>query len=389
MAMQGRYDFLDQDSVIFGVPASQAVSELAHSEGAERVFLVTSKTLSRQTDEIDRIKQALGKRFVGLFDECVAHVPRESVLRAAGVVQDANPDLLVTVGGGTPIDTAKVLQICLAEGVTQENELDEYRIRVLEDGARHVPSVRPSPVRQVVVPTTLSGAEFSNLGGCSDPVRKVKDLYTGRDIGAKSVILDPALTLHTPEWLWLSTGVRAIDHAVETVCSRKPQPFTDATSLYGLKMLASSLIKTKNSPADLQARLDSQLGVWLASTGLGRVEWGASHGIGHQLGAVAAVPHGYTSCVMLHNVLRYNKSFNADRQNLVAQALGSDRDDAADQIESLVRSLGMPTKLSELGVKREHFDAIARGGMENMMVRSNPRPIKHPDDIIEILEAAF
>jgi alcohol dehydrogenase class IV len=375
--------------VVFGVPAAQAVVETAEQMGARRVFLVSSQTLSRKTDEIDKIRAALGDRFVGLFDECVAHVPRSSVLKAAEAVRRAEPDLIVTVGGGTPVDTVKVLLIVLAEDVKTEEELGEYRIRVLDDGSKHVPKVGTPPLRQVIVPTTLSGAEFSNLGGCSDPVRQVKDLYTGREIGGQAVILDPAVTVHTPEWLWLSTGVRAVDHAVETVCSRAPQPFTDATCLYGLSMLNESLRRNKAEPGDLDARLQSQLGVWLASTGLGRVEWGASHGIGHQLGAVAAVPHGYTSCVMLHNVLRYNQALNSERQVLVSRAMGRPDEPAADLVRGLVEDLGMPSTLREVGVKREHFDAIARGGMENMFVRSNPRPIRSPQDIVEILEMAW
>jgi alcohol dehydrogenase class IV len=387
--IKGRYDFLAQDRVVFGVPAAQAVVETAEQMGARRVFLVSSQTLSRKTDEIEKIRVALGERFVGLFDECVAHVPRASVLKAAQAVRQAEPDLIVTVGGGTPVDTVKVLLIVLAEDVKTEEELGEYRIRVLEDGSKHVPNVGKPPLRQVIVPTTLSGAEFSNIGGCSDPVRQVKDLYTGREIGGQAVILDAAITVHTPEWLWLSTGVRAVDHAVETVCSRTPQPFTDATCLYSLSLLNESLRRNKAEPDDLDARLQSQLGVWLASTGLGRVEWGASHGIGHQLGAVASVPHGHTSCVMLHNVLRHNRAVNADRQALVSRAMGRPDEPAADLVRSLVEDLGMPSTLREVGVKREHFDAIARGGMENMFVRSNPRPIRSPQDIVEILEMAW
>ena len=385
----GQYEFLAQDRVIYGKPAAQAVLEEAKGRGAERVFIVASQTLSRRTDVIDTIRQALGGRFCGLFDQCVAHVPRSSVLEAARAVREAKPDLIVTVGGGTPIDTVKILLLCLAEGVTTAEALDNYRIRVLDDGSKQVPHVGRPPVRQIVVPTTLSGAEFSNLGGCSDPERQVKDLYTGREIGAQAAILDPAITVHTPEWLWLSTGIRAVDHAVETVCSRAPQPFTDATCLHALGMLDKSLRRVKQNPDDLDARLDSQLGVWLASTGLGRVEWGASHGVGHQLGAVAGVPHGHTSCVMLHNVLRYNRETNEARQALVSRALGQPDVAAADLIQNLVRELGMPYRLRDVGVKKEQFDAIARGGMQNMMVRSNPRPIKSPADILALLEQAW
>lgn len=389
MLTNGQYEFLAQDRIIYGEPAAKSVAQLAESMGAKRVFLVASGALSKNTDEIDKIRTALGERYCGLFDECVKHVPRTSVLTAAEAVRQAKPDLIVTIGGGTPIDTVKVLLICLAEDIQTEEQLGEYRIRVLEDGSRYTPPVRKPPFRQVVIPTTLSGAEFSQLAGCSDPARQVKDLFAGREIGAQSVILDPRITVHTPEWLWISTGIRAIDHAVETVCSRKPNPYTDANCLYGLRMLANSLKRTLSSPSDLEARLQSQLGVWLCSTGLGRVEWGASHGIGHQLGAVAGVAHGHTSCVMLPSVLRYNEATNADRQALISEALGQPDAKASDLLESLIQDLGMPTRLRDVGVNPEQFQAIAAGGMQNMMVRSNPRPITSPDDIISILKQAW
>jgi alcohol dehydrogenase class IV len=389
MVQSGTYVFLAQDRVIFGRPASEAVVEEAARRNAQRVFVVASKTLSRKTDVVRGIRTALGERFVGLFDETREHVPRDSVLAAAAAVRAVNPDLVVTVGGGTPIDTVKVMLLCLAENITSTEALGEYYIRTKPDGTRQVKPVRSPPMRQIIVPTTLSGAEFSNLGAAIDPVRKVKDLYTGREIGGDAVILDPTVTVHTPAWLWLSTGMRAVDHAVETICSKAPQTFTDATCLYGLEMLSKSLRRNHAAPDDLAARLDGQLGVWLSTTGLGRVPWGASHGIGHQLGAVAGVPHGYCTCVMLPAVLRWNKSVNAPQQAKVAQALGSDSGDAASAVAKLIADLGMPSRLRDVGVKREHFDAIAAGALTNLFVTQNPRPVKRQDDVIEILEAAY
>jgi maleylacetate reductase len=140
---------------------------------------------------------------------------------------------------------------------------------------------------------------------------------------------------------------------------------------------------------DLAGRLDSQMAVWLATTGLGRVDWGASHGIGHQLGAVANVPHGYCSCIMLPSVLRWNRSVNADQQGVVAQALGAKDDDAATAVAKLVNDLGLPNRLRDVGVKREHYDAIATGAMQNLFVRSNPRPVSDPAQVREILDLAW
>jgi alcohol dehydrogenase class IV len=387
--LSGTYEFLPQDTVIFGRPAAEAVVETADRMAKRRLLIVASKTLSRKTDVVSKVQAALAERCVGVFDECIEHVPRASVLSLAAVVRKLEPDLIVTVGGGTPIDTVKVMLLTVAAGITDEPGFDAIRIRVEANGARVVPTVKDPPLRQIIIPTTLSGAEFSNLGGCTDPVRKVKDLYTGRLIGGQVIILDPTITVYTPAGLWLSTGIRAVDHAVETICSRRPQPFTDATCIHALRLLSKSLPANHENPADLAGRLDSQLAVWLATTGLGRVGWGASHGIGHQLGAVAHVPHGHCSCVMLPSVLRWNQSVNAAQQATVAQALEAKDGDAATAVAKLVKALGQPTRLRDVAVRREHYDAIAAGAMQNVFVRSNPRPINDPAQIREILEMAW
>ncbi len=387
--MMGTYEFLAQDRVIFGEPAAQAVLKTAQHYQAKRVFVVSSKTLNRITGEIKQITDALGERYLETFDECVEHTPRSAVIALAARLRQAKPDLVVTVGGGTPVDTVKLALLCLAQDVHDEAALGDWRIQIDAQGKRHIPSVGKPPVRQVVIPTTLSAAEFTNLGGATDPVRQVKDLYTGREIGAMVVILDPAITLHTPQWLWLATGVRAIDHAVETICSKAHQPFTDATCLHGLALLCGGLTRVKADPTDLQARLDCQLGVWLSATGIMRVDMGASHGIGHQLGAVANVPHGHTSCVLLPAVLDYNASVNADRQALISQALGQPQQPAAQLIAQTIEALGMPRSLREVGVTRDDFQAIANGALQNMFVRANPRPVTRVEDVFEILERCW
>ena len=387
--MRGVYEFLAQERVIFGEPASQAALETAQHYEASRVYLVTSKTLNRSTDEINKIRHALGDRYLETFDACVEHTPRSSVLDLARRFRLAEPDLVMTVGGGTPIDTVKLALLCLAENIEDEQTLGDFRIHVDAQGKRHIPNVRNPPFRQVVIPTTLSAAEFTNLGGGTDPIRQVKDLYTGREIGAMVVILDPAITVHTPQWLWMATGIRAIDHAVETVCSMSHQPFTDATCLNGLQLLSHGLREVKRDPTNLQARLDCQLGVWLSSTGIMRVPMGASHGIGHQLGAVAGVAHGHTSCILLPAVMRYNLTVNADRQKRIAQALGSPEQPAHALLLSLINELGMPTTLQEVGVKRSQFQAIADGALHNMFVRANPRSITSASQVLEILESCW
>ena len=387
--ISGKYDFIQQERVIYGRPAADALSQIAEELGARRLFVVASKTLNRRTDVITSLRTSLGDRVVGVYDETEEHSPRASVLETARAIEASQADLIITVGGGSPIDTVKVAQIVLAENIKTIDQLGDYRVTMNPDGSWKIPPCKPSPVRQIIVPTTLSAAEFSNIGGCTDRARQVKDMYVGKFICAQMVVLDPALTVHTPEWLWLSTGIRAVDHAVESICSRTPNPFVAATCAEGLRMLRESLPANRAMPADLDMRLQSQLGVWLASTGMGRVEWGASHGIGHQLGAVAGVAHGHTSCVMLPSVMRFNRDAVEAPLRRIAQAFDQPQADAADLVQDLIRSLGLPTTLREVKVEREQFDRIAASAMQSPMVLANPRPISHPDQVKEILDMAF
>jgi maleylacetate reductase len=154
-------------------------------------------------------------------------------------------------------------------------------------------------------------------------------------------------------------------------------------------MLAQGLPRVKANRNDLEARMDCQIGTWLSTGALtSGVPMGASHGIGYVLGAAHGVPHGYTSCVMLPSVMRWNKSVNAIRQKLVAEAMGQPGQDAGDVLDTFIRNLGMPRSLREVKVAPEHFDSIAKAAMATPWVPRNPRRIDGPADVREILELA-
>ncbi len=374
----GTYAYLPLERVVFGQPAAQAAAEEAARIGARKVFVVASKSLSRKTLVVADIRNALGDRNAGLFDECIAHTPWPSVIAAADAVRKAQPDLILTVGGGTPIDTVKILQICLAHGITRAEDLEGQGV-----------AKKPSPVRQIAIPTTLSGAEFSNLGGGTDMRTRIKHSFMGADIGPRAVILDPAITVHTPDWLWLSTGIRGVDHAVEALCSVEAHPYCDGLALHALRLFAEGLPRTKAAPQDLEARLLCQQASWLAASTIARVNYGASHGIGHALGATADVPHGHTSCIMLPHVMRYNEPVTREKQKLIAEALGAPDKSAADAVAALVGKLGQPATLREAGVKREQLPAVAAAAVKNRWVRTNPQPVRSEADVMRLLKAAW
>ena len=385
----GVFNYLELDRVHFGIPAAEALRTEAGQRGAQRIVVVTSKSLNRNTEAVITALAQIAPQVVGLFDDCVEHTPRDSVIALAQALRAAQADLVVSIGGGTVIDTVKVALVALAEGLTSIEQLDDWHLRVAPDGSRVTPQPRRPPCRQIAVPTTLSGAEFSDLGGCTDTRFGTKQGYTGAFIGAAAVILDPRITLHTPARLWLSTGVRAVDHAVEALCSVNAQPLIDATSVRALQLLGRSLTRYASNPDDLDARLDGQLGAWLAATSIRRTEYGASHGLGHALGADAGVPHGITSCVLLPTVMRYNAEVCAAQMAEIAAALGDPHTPAADQVEALIARLGLPTRLSQLGIGHDRLAVIAQKGMANPWVHSNPRKIHDAAQLEALLHLAW
>ena len=390
MAASGHVRFSKMDEVIFGKPAADAVAELAEQLGATRIFLMVSGTLNRETDEIEKLRRALGNKCVATFDQMPPHTPRAAVIAAADQARACDADLIVTLGGGSITDAAKAVQLCLSNDITTPEAMDALMPVAGPDGVVGPPAgMKPPRVRQITIPTTLSGGEFSGISGVTDERTKVKTLVRHPSIIPQAVILDAAVTVHTPEWLWLSTGIRAVDHCVEGICSNEAHPYGDAQALQGLALLARGLPRVKADPSDEQARLDCQMGTWLSMGPLASgVPMGASHGIGYVLGAVFDIPHGHTSCIMLPAVMQWNKPVNAARQDLVATAMGRPGEDAALVLHEFIGGLGMPRSLSAVDVGPEQFNRIAEQAMGTPWVPRNPRPIPTPAEVREILEIA-
>ena len=388
--LSGVYRFPLMESVVFGRPYAEALAQEVDRLDARAVFILASGMLARGTDLVERLRQTLGNRFAGLCAKIGAHTPRTDVAAAANMAREAGADLIVTLGGGSVTDAAKMVGLCLGNGVTAPEQLDDYRARIDADGTSQRPAVKPPGVRMIAIPTTLSAGEFSAGAGCTDAVRHVKESFSHPQMIPRAVVLDPAASIPTPEWLFLSTGIRAVDHAVEDICSVNGQPISEGAAFHALRLLGSGLPAVKADPANLDARLDCQIGAWMSmvgsQTGVGK---GASHGIGHVLGGTAGVPHGYTSCVMLPHVLRFNEPVNAEKQARVSEAFGRQDEPAAEVVAELIAGLGLPTRLRDVGVKPEQLNLIAENSMHDRWIHTNPRKIDGPAVIRTLLDAAW
>ncbi|WP_371433519.1 iron-containing alcohol dehydrogenase, partial [Novosphingobium sp.] len=260
----------------------------------------------------------------------------------------------------------------------------------VDDGGNVINPLTVGPdVRVICVPTTLSGGEFNALSGATDEAIQHKQGYEHRNMAPVMVVLDPALTVYTPEWLWLSTGVRAVDHAVETLASHLSNDFADGLADSALRLLVEGLSRAKADPQDMEARLKCQIGAWQSMISIiGGVPMGASHAIGHILGGTCDVPHGYTSCVMSPYVLAWNAEHDASRQGRILQCLGNTHGTASEALDAFIRSLGMPRTLADVGVGEDRFQQVAEYTMLDIWGRTNPRPVRSPADILEILRKA-
>src|SRR5262249_33687089 len=176
--LSGAYHFPLMEPVVFGQPYAEAVAQEVARLEARAVFVLASGTLARQTDLVEGLRQMLGNRFAGLCAKIGAHTPRTDVLAAANMAREANADLIVTLGGGSVTDAAKMVGLCLGNGATASEQLDNYRTRIAADGTAQRPSFKPPGVRMIAIPTTLSAGEFSAGAGCTDTARHVKESFS-------------------------------------------------------------------------------------------------------------------------------------------------------------------------------------------------------------------
>ena len=320
----GTHTFLPTERVHFGAGSLHKVEEDARS--SERAFVITGHSLAERTDLIRRVEALLGEKHVGTFAGMSEHTPGSAVERAAEAARGS--DLLLSVGGGSVIDGTKAVARKLGYP------------------------------RQVAVPTTLSGAEWAHRVGVTDEASGRKGGFADPGAVPPVVILDPEATLFTPEKLWLSTGIRALDHAVEGYLFGGEHPITDVTGLEGARRLMRYLPRSREEPEDVETRLELQIAAWLSYFGPLNTPMGLSHGLGRRIGASYGVPHGYTSCITLAPSLEVAKNrVPKDRWRELEEALGGD---PAGRVFGLVEDLGLPHRLRDVGVPEGDLESIAR-----------------------------
>lgn len=341
--IQGEYRFLPQEHVVFGAGSLARLAGEVERIGGARALIITGSSLATKTDVVASVTQALGAYHAGTFDGIRQHAPGSGVVQATEAARTANADVLVSVGGGSPIDATKAVALALA----QENGLF---------------------LPQIAIPTTLSAAEFSHLVGVTNEERRAKTGFADTRVAPRIVILDALLTLATPLRLWLSSGIRALDHAVETLYAAGAHPISDVLALEAIRRLFAELPNCMENPDDLEIRTELQLAAWMSFFGEVNTPMGLSHNLGRRMGATYNVPHGITSCITLPHVMRHLVHQATPQLAAIARTLqlfdaGPGAIDAAliaaDAVSDLIGRLGLPRHLSEVGIGEGDLHDIA------------------------------
>lgn len=288
--------------------------------GAGAPALVTTRSLA------DSAAQSLGLSFATTV-LVGQHAPVADIDRGEEAVRACGARQLVSFGGGSPIDAAKLI------------------------------SIRLGGLTHVAVPTTLSAAELAAGAGMTDAGGNKVGVRDARGL-VDAVFYDPELALATPLELWLSTGIRALDHAVEGFLAPGEHPFNDVLALESVRRLFATLPAAKARPGDTALRGENQLGAWFSMSLPEASAGGLSHVMGKQIGARFGIPHGVTSCLLLPHVLAYRARLQTERMPPLAAAMGGE---PALRAADLVQRLELPTRISAFGLGEQDLREAARG----------------------------
>ena len=367
------------ERVISGAGSVARLSLELERRGLERAVIVTGRTLGASA-LLDRVAGPLGHRCLAVFKDARQHVPSCSVVELAKLLEHHRADAVISFGGGSPIDTAKAAIYSL---------LAAQRTPLAGKGPAHI-----------AIPTTLSAGEFTAVAGITDETTRIKRPVTDSRITPRTVIADPTVTLETPGWLWAASGVRALDHAIESIYSVRHYPVSDAAASSGLMMLLRHLRPSVDvsDPHVLDHRVECQLAAWMCVFGVTNAGFGLSHALGHQIGPRWNVPHGMTSCITLPHAMRFMADLAPERFGPIAEGFGVPFDPAqpkaaalacADRAAAFIGQFDVPQRLRDAGIPAEELPDVA-GVVHDVMDAAHvvDRPITR-DDLALLLARAY
>jgi alcohol dehydrogenase class IV len=380
------YQYASSTRVIAGRNLLESTGFEFQKEGARRVFLVTDEVI-HGTGLVDKVEAGIaggGLEVAGVFDDVPQDSSTEVCDRCAAAAKEAGADSFLALGGGSVMDTAKVVDAIFTHGGSAREQEGFFLMPREDDGMGRPLDVAPL----ACIPTTAgTGSEVSMAAVIKDPVEKVKLEIADFPLFPRLAILDPETTRTLPAAVAAATGMDAMTHAIEGYVSQDWSPHQDARSLHALRMIRDNLERAvERGEDDEEARGNMLIAANLAIT----IALGSVHAMSHPAGAQFGVPHGVANAIHLPHVIRFNAEGGpdiADRYRDIGELFaletgGSDAeagDALATHISELTARLGLPTRLSQVGVPESGIPALVEGAMGDGTTLLNPREAGEED----------
>jgi alcohol dehydrogenase class IV len=373
------YQSVNHTRVIAGRDLLSSTGFEMSKEGAKRVFVVTDRVI-RETGLVDRVVAGVedgGLEVAGVFDDVPQDSSTDVCDRCGEEARAAGADSFLAVGGGSVMDTAKIADALFTHGGTAAESEGFYLMPRADDGMG-----APLPIAPLAcIPTTCgTGSEASMGAVVKDHERKVKLEIADFPLFPRLALLDPESTRTLPPHIAAATGMDAMTHAIEGYVSLDCNPHQDGRSLVALRLIRDNLERVMQDPSDDDARGQMLIAASLAIT----ISLGSAHSMSHPCGAHFGVPHGVANAINLPHVIRFNAeggSDIADRYREINELFdletgGSDAtagDALATHVSGMVERMGLPTRLSQVGVPEEGIPALVEGAMGDGLTLLNPR----------------
>jgi alcohol dehydrogenase class IV len=380
------YQHVSPTRVIAGRDLLGSTGFELQKEGAHRVFLVTDQVI-RATGLVERVEAGIadgGLEVAGVFDDVPQDSSTDVVDCCAAAAREAGADSFLAVGGGSVMDTAKVADAVFTHGGTAREQEGFFLMPRADEGTGRPLDVAPL----ACIPTTAgTGSEVSLVAVIKEPQEKIKLEIADFPLFPRLAILDPETTRTLPPQVAAATGMDAMTHAIEGYTCVDWSPHQDARSLQALRLIRDNLEPAvERGEADEKARGNMLIAASLAIN----INLGAVHALSHPVGAHHGVPHGVANAIHLPHVIRFNAAAGtdlADRFRDVNDVLGLDArgpdEDVAEtlaaHVTDLVERLGLPTRLSEVGVPEESVPVLVEGAMGDAASLLNPREVGEDD----------
>ena len=374
--------------IVCDVDAISGLSSVLQRAGASRAMVLCGPSILAHCDVVPRVQKALGDLCVGLYSGVAPHSPVATLDSAVALAKETGADALVSVGGGSTHDTTKGVATLLAQG----GRIHDYEAHFEPPDKVTNPEFTSDRLPIITVTTTMGAAELSRGAGFTDRNLGRKILVADPNTIPGYIIIDGKALATTPLNILTSTAMGQLRIAIETVYSTQHNPISDGMALHAIRLLAENLPSCHE--LEIERLLLIKTAAAMASlSSVGSL--GLNTATAHHVGGIFDVPHGEANAILLPHTMRYNAEACADRLALIADAMGIDTsamtedEAAADGVESMRRSLGLPDRLRDVGVPEEGLELIASATLHDRALATNPMPVVDAGPIMTVLRKAW